>query len=689
MTNLIQSTIENGVAVLRIQHPPVNVLTHQVRLELASALDTSGSDPAVRAVVIAGHGRYFVSGADLKEFETGLAQPTPADLADQIELLDKPVVAALSGPVLGIGVELALACHYRVADSAAQFGMPEITLGVVPGAGGTQRLPRLVGTTRALDLLLGGKSVGAAAALQMGLIDGVASADLLSEAVAVASRLRGSPVRRLRDLQPTKTPSSTFDEALANANRRMPGRTTPELIVAAVRASALPFLEGLEVERDLVHQSLAQLESRALRHLFFAERETHRVRGLATDSRAREVSKVAVFGSGTMGTGIAMCFADAGLPVHILDVEAGALEKGLARIAANNDISVKKGSISGAEAAMRSGLIRGSTDYDRVRDADLFIEAVPENLSLKQNVFRKLDTLAKPGAILATNTSTLDINQLAAVTHRPADVVGLHFFSPANVMRLLEIVRTDTTGDDVVTTAFALARKLRKTGVLARVCYGFIGNRMMDPYAREAERAVLEGATPAQVDGALEEFGMAMGILAVFDMAGVDVAALTRRASSDPGDFRCSSILYQQGWFGQKTGRGFYRYEGRQRLPNPQAEDLFRQEARRLGIEQRVPNAQEIQQRCFFGMVNEAAAILQEGVAQRASDIDVVYTAGYGFPRFRGGPMFWADSVGLSNVVSGIRTLAQRFGSQHWTPAPLLLQLAQSGGGFKNWTSGG
>jgi 3-hydroxyacyl-CoA dehydrogenase len=688
VTNSVQSTIENGILILRIQHPPVNVLTHRVRLELANAIRMGASDPAVCALVLAGNENYFVSGADLKEFETGLAQPTPAELADQIELVAKPVVAALGGPVLGIGMELALACHYRVADSAAQFGMPEITLGVVPGAGGTQRLPRLVGVPKALEMLLGGKPVGSSAALQMGLIDEVASADLLSEAVSAAARLTGLPLRRLRSLQPTDTASNLFDEALANARARMPGRTTPELIIAAVRASTLPFSDGLEVERDLVHRSFAQPESRALRHLFFAERETHRVRELATDSPVREVSKIAVVGSGTMGGGIAMCFADAGLPVYVLDVDSGALEKGLARIAANYDISVKKGSLAAEAAARRKGLIQASTSYESVRDADLFIEAVPENLSLKQSVFRKLDTVAKPGAILATNTSTLDINQIAAVTQRPVDVVGLHFFSPANIMRLLEIVRTDTTADDVLTTAFALARKIRKIGVLARVCYGFIGNRMMDPYAREAERAVLEGATPAQVDAALEEFGMAMGILAVFDMAGVDVAALTRRASNDPTYFRCSSILYQQGWLGQKTGRGFYRYDGRQRLPHPEAEDLFRQEAGRLGIEQRVPNAQEIQQRCFFGMVNEAALILQEGVAQRASDIDVVYTAGYGFPRFRGGPMFWADSVGLPNIVNGIRSLAQRFGSQDWTPAPLLLELAQSGRKFSGWTSG-
>jgi 3-hydroxyacyl-CoA dehydrogenase len=685
VTGSVRTVVENGISILQIDSPPVNVLTHQVRLDLGAAIRASASNPDVKAIVLIGSGKFFVSGADLKEFDTGLQEPTPAALADQIELTGKPVVAALTGQVLGIGLELAMACHYRIGDPQAQLGMPEITLGVVPGAGGTQRLPRLVGPKAALDLLLNGKPIPAPAALDLQLLDEIASGPLRNAAIAAAARLASAPIRRVRDLQPPETPAGFFEEALASARTRMRNRTTPDLIVAAVRASTLPFAQGLAKETQLVAQSLAQLESRALRHLFFAERETHRVGGLAADCQPRAAAEVAVIGSGTMGGGIAMCFADAGIPVRILDVDASALEKGLARIEGNYNVSVKRGSLAPEDAAARRQRIQGSTTYADLQDADLIIEAVPEKLTLKQSVFRTLDGVAKPGAILATNTSTLDINQIAAVTGRPSDVIGLHFFSPANVMRLLEIVRTDTTADDVVASAFALARKIRKVGVLSRVCYGFIGNRMMDPYAREAERAVLEGATPAQVDTALEEFGMAMGILSVFDMAGVDVAALTRRESSDPTYFRCSSVLYQQGWLGQKTGRGFYRYEGRERKPHPEAEALFRQEAARLGVAQSVPSVQEIQQRCFYGMVNEAALILQEGIAQRASDIDVVYTSGYGFPRYRGGPMFWADSVGLPEIVRGIESLAQKFGSQHWTPAPLLLELARTGRGFRDW----
>jgi 3-hydroxyacyl-CoA dehydrogenase len=687
LTGSVRSSVRDGVCVIHIDSPPVNVLTHKVRLELAGAVRAAGADLTVAAIVLAGSGKHFVSGADLREFETGLREPTPAALAEQLELLEKPLVAALQGPVLGIGAELALACHYRIADSAAQLGIPEVTLGVVPGAGGTQRLPRLLGTQVALDLMLSGKPIPASRALELGLIDEIASTDLLECAVTAARRLIGAPPRRVRDMQVLDASEQVFVAALTNAHARMPSRTTPGLIIEAVRGSTLPFLEGMVAEWRLVEQSLAQLESRALRHLFFAERETHRLRDVAPTSESRDVRKVAVIGSGTMGGGIAMCCADAGLPVSILDVDSVALEKGLNRIAANYDISVKKGSLAPEAAAARESLIKGTTSFAELGDVDLFIEAVPERLSLKQSVFRTLDGLARPGAILATNTSTLDINQIAAVTRRPADVIGLHFFSPANVMRLLEIVRTDTTDDGVVATAFALARKIRKIGVLSRVCYGFIGNRMMDPYAREAERAVLEGATPAQVDAVLEEFGMAMGILAVFDMAGVDVAALTRRESSDPTYYRCSSMLYQQDWLGQKTGRGFYCYAGRQRLANPAAEELFRQEAHRLGLRQQPPTAQDILQRCLFGMVNEAALILQEGIAQRASDIDVVYTAGYGFPRFRGGPLFWADSIGLPNIVSGIHSLAQRFGSEYWTPAPLLVELASSGGSFAEWDS--
>jgi 3-hydroxyacyl-CoA dehydrogenase len=671
----VRIEIVNAVAVLEMVSPPVNVLTHALRVELSASLREVAADSRVSAIALLGDGKYFISGADLKEFETGLLDPTPAELANQFELASKPIVAALTGQVLGVGLELAMACHFRMADPQAKFGMPEMTLGVVPGAGGTQRLPRLIGTAAALDLLLTGQTVDVQTALQLNLIDEIAGGDL-----------RRAAIRRTRDRAISDATPGVFAQAAATAQTRLRGRTTPELTIAAVQGSTLPFSEGLAREADLVRKSFRQTESLALRHLFFAEREAGKLAKGGGTAVPRDVSRVAVVGSGTMGGGIAMCFADIGTEVMLIEVDAATVESGIARIRKNYQASAARGRLSESEVSVRLAKITATTRYEDAGDCDLLIEAVPEKMSLKQSVFRDLDRIARPGAILATNTSTLDINEIAAVTRRPADVVGLHFFSPANVMKLLEIVRTDSTAPDVIATAFALARRIRKVGVLSKVCYGFIGNRMMDPYAREAERAVLDGASPGQVDAALEDFGMAMGILAVFDLAGVDVAVLTRRPSNDPTYYRCSSVLYQQGWMGQKTGKGFYAYEGRKRQPNPQAEQLFREEARRLNVEQNPPTVLEIQQRCLYGMVNEGARILEEGIAQRASDIDVVYTAGYGFPRHRGGPMFWADNVGLDQIVRGMNTLAGRFGSEYWTPAPLLADLARTGRRFSNWS---
>ena len=686
MNSCVRIEIVNAVAVLEIVSPPVNVLTHTLRVDLSARLREVEADPRVSAIVLSGDGKYFLSGADLKEFETGLLDPTPAELANQLELSRKSIVAALTGQVLGVGLELAMACHFRTADPKAKLGMPEMTLGVVPGAGGTQRLPRLIGTVAALDLLLTGQTVDVQRALHLNLIDEIAEGDLRSAAISAAERLAGGAIRRTRDRSVSDASPELFSQAAATAKTRLRGRTTPELTIAAVQASTLPFAEGLAREAELVQKSFLQTESLALRHLFFAEREAGKFAKGGGTATARGVSRVAVVGSGTMGGGIAMCFADIGVEVTLIDVDAATLERGVARIRKNYQASAARGKLLESEVSTRLAKITPTTRYEDAGDCELLIEAVPEKMSLKQSVFRDLDRIARPGAILATNTSTLDINEIAAGTKRPADVVGLHFFSPANVMKLLEIVRTDATAPDVIATAFALARRIRKIGVLSKVCYGFIGNRMMDPYAREAERAVLEGASPGQVDAALEDFGMAMGILAVFDLAGVDVAVLTRRPSNDPTYYRCSSVLYQQGWMGQKTGKGFYTYEGRNRQPNPQAEELFRQEARRLNVEPNSPTALEIQQRCLYGMVNEGARILEEGIAQRSSDIDVVYTAGYGFPRHRGGPMFWADDVGLDQIVRGMKTLAGRFGSEYWTPAPLLADLARTGRRFSNWS---
>jgi 3-hydroxyacyl-CoA dehydrogenase len=674
--------VTDGVAVIRMDNSPVNVLTHEVRCAVSKHLAAAGANGDCRGIVLRGTEKFFVSGADIKEFDTGLRSPTPTSLADQIESMEKPVVAAISGSALGVGLELAIACHYRICTCAAQLGLPEITLGVVPGAGGTHRLPRLVGVKAALKLMLTGKPIGASQAMELGLVDEITDTALEARATAVA---QACPIRRTGSLRISGDIDSLIAESLRESEKLLRNRTTPALLARAVRASAFPHAEGVEDEERIVLESFNQEESRALRHLFFAERNTSNVPGM-TASAPQVIARVTIVGSGTMGGGIAMCFADAGISVTVIDVDSDSLANGLARVKANYEASVKRGSLTAQEAGTRQSLVLGSTNYSDAADADLIIEAVPEKMDLKREVFGKLDRIAKAGAILATNTSTLDINQIARATARPHDVIGLHFFSPANVMRLLEIVRTDSTSSEAITTAFALARRIRKTGVLSNVCYGFIGNRMMDPYAREAERAVLEGASPAQVDGALEEFGMAMGILAVFDLAGIDVTILTRLPSSDPTYFRCSTLLYQHGWLGQKTGLGYYRYEGRNRKPHPEAEEVIRQEARRLNVERRVPSATEILERCLYGLVNEGAKILEEGVALRAADVDVVYTSGYGFPRYRGGPMFWADSVGLERVVSGIKKLADRFGTEYWTPAPLLTELARTHRRLSDWS---
>jgi 3-hydroxyacyl-CoA dehydrogenase len=683
---------EGRVRVLLVSNPPLNVLSQAVRRDLLNEIRAAGDDPAVDSIVILCDGKTFISGADLAEFDTGFGEPGYHVVFNSIEHTKKPVVVALHGTVLGAGVELAIACHYRIGLAGTKLGMPEITLGVVPGAGGTQRLPRLTGAARALDLLLTGKPVDAANALQIGLIDEVVPSDLRKHAVAAAARLAGSSEapRRTGSLPVRDAQGSAFADAEELAHTTLRGRTTPALMIEAVQAAVtLPIDQGLERETAISNSSLEQIESRALRHLFFAERQTSKIPGLAPNLTARNVERVAIIGSGTMGGGIAMSFADAGLPVTLLDVDQIAVERGLERIRANYQASVARGRMSAADADRRLSLIRTTSDYADLRTADLIIEAVIEDMGLKRRIFALLDDAAGPHAILATNTSTLDINEIAAATRRPQDVVGLHFFSPANVMRLLEIVRADKTADDVLATAFAVAKRLRKTGVLSRVCYGFIGNRMMDPYAREAERMVLEGATPQQVDGALEAFGMAMGILAVFDMAGVDVGVLIRKERGallppDPSYYRCSALLFEHGWLGQKSGKGFYRYQGRERLEHPEAIDLFRAEARRLSIAQKAPDATEIERRCLFALVNEGARILEEGVALRSSDIDVVYTSGYGFPRHRGGPMFWADTIGLDQVLNGIETFAAQFGPMHWQPAPLLVDLVRSGKKFRD-----
>jgi 3-hydroxyacyl-CoA dehydrogenase len=693
----ISVAIEDGVAVITIDSPPVNAISAAIRLGLLAITRDLATNRDARAVVLVCAGRTFMAGADISEFAGVMAPPYLRHVLTEFESLPQPIVVALHGTALGGGVEVALAGHYRIADKGAKLGFPEITLGIVPGAVGTQRLPRIVGAEKALAMFLDGRPVGAEEAKQLGLVDEIAEGDLRTSAIAYAKRLvaEGKGPRRVRDNKVAPLTEAQIATFRAQAAKQHKGMITPELDIAAVRASwELPFEQGLAFEHAVSDGSLGTPESKAMRHLFFAERAVTDVPGLTPADKPREIKRCGIIGSGTMGGGIAMSFVNVDISVVLLDVDQASLDRGMATIRKNYESSVKRGRMTPADVEKRMGLITTSTKYEDFGDCDLVIEAVFEDMALKKKIFADLDRVTKPGAILATNTSTLDINQIGSVTKRPKDVVGLHFFSPANVTRLLEIVRTDSTSNDVVATAFAIAKKVKKVGVLSRVAYGFIGNRMMDPYAREAERLALEGASPADIDSALEDFGMGMGILAVFDMSGVDVGVKARRANpdhvpaDDPTFYRASQLLFDQNWLGQKNGKGYYRYEAgsRDRLRHDEALKILADEGKRLGVARSEPiSRQEIVERCVFSMINEGAKILEEGVALRPADIDVVYTSGYAFPRRHGGPMFYADSIGLDTVLAGLKKYGKGRRAADFEPSALLKQLAESGSTFAAW----
>jgi len=689
MTDVVRLERSGQIGLVIINNPPVNAISQPVRQGLQECFRKAAADDSIKAVVLICEGRTFIAGADIAEFDAPMAEPTCHPLFAEMEALNKPTVAALHGTALGGGFETALACHYRVADPGARVGFPEINLGIVPGAGGTQRLPRIAGVRNAIEMFLSGRPIDAQQALSMGLVDAVADGELRDYAIAYANRLveDGRGPRRASDVTIERTPEidAYIGEQRAKA-ARMKGRVVPGMDIDAVEAAIdLPFGQGIRRETEISDASLETTESKAMRRLFFAEKSTGKIPGVDPGS-ARPLTSGGIIGGGTMGRGIAMSFANAGIPVTLLDVDKDAVARSIDAIRSEYQRSVKKGRITedGLEACMK--LITGADDYGAIAKSDVVIEAVFENMALKKKIFAELDKTCKPGAILASNTSTLDVAEIASATKRPGDVVGLHFFSPAHIMRLLEIVRTDATADDVLATSMQLAKTLRKVGVLSGNAYGFIGNRMMDPYGREAERMLLEGATPRQVDTALESFGMAMGILAVYDMAGVDVGYKVREERKellpdDPSFYRSSSMLVERGWLGQKTGIGFYRYEqgSRERLDNPEALEMFAAEARRLGIERRELSQDEIEQRCLCALINEGARVLEEGVALRASDVDVVYTSGYGFPRHRGGPMFYADTVGLQEICSRIDRFAETLDPQYWEVSALLRKLAKDG----------
>jgi len=692
MSDIVTLRHDNGIAVITADNPPVNALSHAVREGLAAAFEkalAAGSE----AIVLACAGRTFFAGADISEFGKPPADPWLPQVLEQIESSAVPVVAAIHGTALGGGLETAMACHYRIADPSARVGLPEVSLGLLPGAGGTQWAPRLIGIEAALDLMISGKPIAAPKALDAGLVDRLAEGDLLTAAIAWARELAdsGAGPRRTTEL-PVKSehlPAGFFDATRAAVAKKTRGLPAPQRIIDCVEAAATrPYPEAVAIERKLFMELMMSPESAGLRHAFFAERSAGKIEGLPKGTPLREIRSVGIIGAGTMGGGIAMNFAAAGIPVTVLEINRDALERGLAVVRGNYEHSAKKGRLSAEQVERYMGLIRGTTSYEDLEQADLVIEAVFENPEIKYEVFRTLDEVCKPGAILASNTSYQDIDAIAAVTGRPQDVLGMHFFSPANIMRLLEVVRGRETADDVLATVMALSRKIRKVAVLARVCYGFIGNRMFNPYMREAQMLLLEGATPAQVDGALERFGMAMGPIAVGDLAGLDIGYKARQALGEVAAHPANAVtdrLVEAGRLGQKSGAGYYRYDPatRARQVDPEVEAWIREEANKLGIEARNFSDEEIVERVVYPLVNEGARILDEGIAQRASDIDVVYLYGYGFPAHRGGPMFYGSTVGTGEVYRKVSEFHETLGRpDDWQPAPLLERLAKEGGSF-------
>ena len=686
MTQPVSYRVVGNVGVITIDNPPVNAFSHAVRKGLDDTVRSAiGDETGILLITCAG--RTFVAGADISEFDKPPEDPWLPEVLDNIENSPKPVVTAVHGTALGGGFELVLASHYRCAIASGRVGLPEVHLGLLPGAGGTQRAPRLAGAEAALELMTTGRPIPAAKAQALGLIDKVFDDNLEENAIAWCESLlaEGKGPVKVSERSVAPVDPAFFDTARKTLAKRARGQLAPQKIVDCVEAAQrLPYAEGAAYERERFAECMASPQSAALRHLFFAEREAARVHGLPKDTPAREIRVVGVIGAGTMGGGIAMSCANAGIAVRLLEVDSAALERGFGVIEGNYAKTVAKGRMSAEEAEARRARIQGTTDYADLADVDLVIEAVFEDPELKKTIFTKLDGILKPGAILATNTSYQDVDAIAAVTGRPEDCLGLHFFSPANVMKLLEVVRGEKTSDEVLVTALGFAKAIRKVPVVARVCYGFIGNRMFNPYIREAQKLLLEGALPETVDAALYEFGMAMGPIAVSDLAGLDVGYKARMAlpADERGDdtpFTVADALVADGRLGQKTGAGFYTYdpETRRAMPDPAVTALIEKASADLGIERRDIGADEIVERCVFALVNEGLKILDEGIAQRPGDIDIAYIYGYGFPAHRGGPMFYADAVGLEHVLKRVREFHENVGGD--APAPLLERLVDEG----------
>ena len=699
MDDLVQLTRDKDVAIITINNPPVNALSPGVAQGIAQTIAQVDKDDGVKSVVLIGGGRTFIAGADIKEFgkiTSGKSQRGAGllPLLLQIEDVRKPVVVAIHGSAFGGGLELAMAGHYRVAAPNAQLGQPEVKLGIIPGAGGTQRLPRLVGVAKAVEMCAEGNPVTAQEALKLGLVDRVIEGDLLAAAVAFAREIAGKPARKTRErnekdkLGVPEQNASVFAATREKARTKQRGMMAPLAAIDAVEAATrLSFEEGCQVERKLFDECLFSDQSKALIHAFFGEREVGKIPDVPKETVLLPVNSVAVVGAGTMGGGIAMVFANVGFSVLLKEADQPSLDRGLATIQKNYQSSVKRGRFTQQFVDERLKLIKPTLSYDDFGNVDMVIEAVFEGMALKKEVFGQLDRVCKPGAILASNTSTLDIDEIASASSRPDAVIGTHFFSPANIMRLLEIVRGKASSKEVIATCMQLSKKLGKVGVLVGNCRGFVGNRMFGPYRREAQFLVEEGATIEAVDQALYDFGMAMGPLATGDLAGLDVAWRIRkeyRHLEKPGVRQpfAEDRLCEFGRYGQKTGAGWYKYdENRRAIPDPEVNELVRRWAREAGIAQRKISSQEIVDRCIYALVNEGARILEEGIARRAVDIDIIYLNGYGFPAYRGGPMWYADTVGLDKVYRRISEFHQHHG-ELWEPAPVLMRLAQEGKAF-------
>jgi 3-hydroxyacyl-CoA dehydrogenase len=685
---VVTSANHGKIAVITVNSPPVNALSHAVRSGIAEGLAKAAADASVKAVVIACAGRTFVAGADITEFGKPPKSPSLPDVLITLDNMTKPVVAAVHGTALGGGLELALACHYRVASPDAKFGLPEVKLGLLPGAGGTQRLPRAIGMETALKLIVSGDHAPAKLGAELGLFAKIIEGDLTRGAVEFADAIKDvSKLPRLRDddskIAALKADPAKFEALAGEALKKSRGLQAPVRCVDAVRMClTTPFDEAVKKEREFFFELVGGEQSKAQRHLFFAEREAAKIPGIGADVKPRPIAKAAVLGGGTMGGGIAMNFANAGIPVTIIETTEENLKRGLGIIQKNYEATAQRGGMKLDDVTKRMGLIHGKIGLENVADADIIIEAVFEEMALKKTIFTELDRLAKKGAVLATNTSYLDVNQIAAVTKRPGDVLGMHFFSPANVMKLLEIVRAEKTAPDTLMTAMAVSRKISKVPVVVGVCDGFVGNRMLAQRSKQAEMLLLEGAFPHEVDAVVTEYGFPMGPFAMGDLAGLDVGWRSRKDRGVRAEI--ADAICEAGRFGQKTGKGYYLYEGGRRTPirDPDVEKIIVDASKKAGVTRRSISRDEILERMLYPMINEGARILEEKIALRPGDIDITWIYGYGYPVAKGGPMHWADTVGLPKIRDALRHYAKLTNDPTLEPAKLLVQLADAGKGF-------